>query len=189
MKKFLWRIALPVIAVALAITSASGPMTKTVMATSSGPVLITHSIVRGANDTITVEGDEVTVPWLTDQFMDGKVLITSPYSNEVVYETGGLKTFHTVKFNLWPGTYDLQPVSVYKFQTFKGLITTVIIEENKEIFIPEVEGAPYIDEIAAGIEFKDHLLQEQIEELLELYDTPYEGWTTTDWANWIYATE
>lgn len=188
MKKFLAHFAFFLLAVGLALTSANGLITKSVTATSGGVAFIFPDIVRGVNDSVIIDGDFVTVHWMTNRFMDGKVIIEGA-SSHVVYETGGPATYHTVNFYLSPGKYTIQPISTYIMQTFKAPIKEIVIEGYEEPYyddyIPEEIIIPFE---YTGYEFKDHLLQEQIEELLELYYKPMELWNLNDRANWAYAT-
>lgn len=179
MKKF-FIIAFFLVALGLIAIAPNGEFTNKATATSTGAIFIMPGVNPSANYNIKVEGDQVIVNWSSNRFMDGYVIVENDNFYQEIEEKGGLKTYHTVIFNLAPGNYTIQPISTFIFREFKMPTREITIEIDEEItdFVPLGE---------LNIEWAIPLYQEQIEELIELYYKPHAEWTETDAKNWNYA--
>ena len=181
MKK-IYIIAFFLLAAGIIAISPNGEMAKTAIATSTGGLFIPPAVDTINNYNIKVDGKLVVINWSSNRFMDGFVSVNSNAGSDLIVESGGEKTYHTVSFYLAPGKYEIQPYSTLNFQTYKLPIKNITIEidDESEIKIPEII-------VNNNLEWKRELTNKQKEELIKLSQKPKEQWSDFDISNWNYA--
>jgi len=75
-----------------------------------------------------ISGNNVSVFYLASHKSVGNVIVTDKKGQQEVFTQNGEYTFHEVKMTLKAGTYKIQPMYSYNFQTVYGKIKTIVIE-------------------------------------------------------------
>jgi len=77
--------------------------------------------VTALNYNVTVDGNDVTINYLTNQFMSGYALITNVDTGlDGMVGDGKICTYHTIKANLPAGNYAVMPYAEYNLSNFTG---------------------------------------------------------------------
>lgn len=79
-----------------------------------------RALVQPVMSSSTVVGTDVTINYLTSQFVAGLVEITDPNGETVSVRSSEVATYHTIHVVLNPGVYTWRAVTEYKFQTEYG---------------------------------------------------------------------
>lgn len=131
--------------------------------------------IKNANFNVSVEGNIITVNWMTTQKMTSAVYVYGENSESVA--TGEDAVYHTVSFPIMEnGEYDLVIHSIYKSKTYTkeaGTVNITANEERSSIF----DGILWAIELSFG----------QIDDLKKLFLKPSEEWTDIDIINWNHA--
>jgi len=93
------------------------------------PLYMLIPSIQEANYNVAVDGGNVTMNWLTNQFMFGQVKVENTLTGGVVvYDADGFWTYHTAKFQLEKGNYKLTPFSWVNFNVSYGKTSEITID-------------------------------------------------------------
>ena len=102
-------IALVLVVVTFAVGTA---LAATITTDSNSFITVLTERISPMNRNLLIQDHSVTVNWMTNQFTDGFVILTDDMGYSYTFEAEEeLATYHTVKFSLYPGTYEITRVS------------------------------------------------------------------------------
>jgi len=98
-----------------------GESTVVSSAPSNNSWITVRPHVTALNYNVNVEGNDVTINYLTNQFMGGYALITNADTGlDGMVGEGEIHTYHTIKANLPAGNYAVKPYAKYNLGEFTG---------------------------------------------------------------------
>ena len=87
-------------------------LAATITTDSNSFITVLTERISPMNRNLLIQDHSVTVNWMTNQFTDGFVILTDDMGYSYTFEAEEtLATYHTVKFSMPAGTYEITRVS------------------------------------------------------------------------------